>query len=360
MTDTRAARKRYRHYLKDELAAAAVYRAMAEHSDVGTSRVLRGLAEAEERHAAHWADRLEELGEDRPGLATAGGGARVRLFVFLARRFGAKAVAPLLERQEAKELGRYDRDAGASDQMAAEERVHAQVVANLYPGWRTRTSGALRAGTFGANDGLVSNLALVMGVAGGQATDETILLAGLVGLLGGGLSMGIGEWISVTSQRELWEGAVELDAEHLQVLPEHGANELALLFRAQGLAPPKAEEAAAEVLQNPGTAARLLASEKLGFDPEALGSPWQAAVSNFAAFVVGAAVPVLPFVLGSGTAAFLWAVVLAAGALFVVGALISVVTYRPMVLVGLRQLGIGATAATLTYLLGSVIGGGMA
>lgn len=360
MTDTRAARKRYRHYLKDELAAAAVYRAMAEHSDAGTSRVLRGLAEAEERHAAHWADRLEELGEDRPGLATAGGGMRVRLFVFLARRFGAKAVTPLLERQEAKELGRYDRDAGASDQMAAEERVHAQVVANLYPGWRTRTSGALRAGTFGANDGLVSNLALVMGVAGGQAADGTILLAGLAGLVGGGLSMGIGEWISVTSQRELWEGEVELDAEHLEDLPDDAANELALLFRTRGLPRDQADEAARAVLGDRDQAASVLATGKLGFDPQALGSPWTAAATNFTTFVAGAAVPVAPYLVTGGDAAFVSSLVAAALALFLVGATISLLTYRPMVRSGLRQLAIGAGAAAVTFAVGRVIGAGVA
>ena len=355
----RNARRRYRRHLADERDAAAVYRAMAQRTDGEARRILLGLADAEERHASHWADRLEELGEPRPTVTSDSPGWRARVLSVIARRLGVRAVVPLLERQEAAEIHRYDDEPAAPDQMVVDERVHARVVSSLFPTWRTRTSGSLRAGTFGANDGLVSNLALVMGVAGGQASDQTILLAGLAGLLGGALSMGIGEWISVTSQRELWEGAVELDVEHLQALPEHGANELALLFRAQGLPLDKAEEAATEVLQEPESAARLLTSEKLGFDPQALGSPWQAAGSNFAAFVVGASVPVLPYVLTSGTAAFVWAIALAAVALFVVGAMISVVTYRPMLLAGLRQLGIGAGAATLTFLLGTLIGGGV-
>ncbi len=352
-------RRRYHRHLADERDAAAVYRAMAQRADGEARRILLGLADAEERHAAHWADRLEELGEPRPAVANSSPGWRARALTVIARRLGLKAVVPLLERQEAAEISRYDEEPAAPDQMVVDERVHARVVSSLFPTWRTRTSGSLRAGTFGANDGLVSNLALVMGVAGGQASDQTILLAGLAGLLGGSLSMGIGEWISVTSQRELWEGAVELDTEHLGVLPEHGAHELALLFRAQGLSLDRAEVAAQEVLAEPESAARLLASEKLGFDPQALGSPWQAAGSNFAAFVVGASVPVLPYVLGSGTAAFVWAMALSALALFVVGALISVVTYRPMLLAGTRQLAIGAGAATLTYLLGSLIGAGV-
>ena len=350
-------RRRYRRYLSEERASAAVYRAMAEQSRGETRRILEGLAEAEDRHAAHWADKLAALGAAVPEAGRLGW--RARLLTVLARLLGVRAVVPLLERGEAAEIGRYDGEPAAPDHMVVDERVHARTVASLFPTWRTRTSGSLRAGTFGVNDGLVSNLALVMGVAGGQATDETILLAGLAGLLGGGLSMGIGEWISVTSQRELWQGEIVLDHEHLAALPDDGANELSLLLRAKGMAPRDADDAAAELLADQDTAARLLASEKLGFDPRALGSPWTAALSNFGAFVVGAAVPVVPYVVTSGMAAFVGAVVAAAVALFAVGALISVLTYRPMWLAGVRQLAIGALAAAATYLLGSLIGGGV-
>lgn len=354
----RNVRRRYRRHLVDERDAAAVYRAMAERTDGEARRILLGLADAEERHASHWADRLEELGEPRPPVVAPARGWRARLFAMIARRLGVRVLAPLLERHEAAEIHRYDSEPAAPEEMIVDERVHARVLTSLFPTWRTRTSGALRAATFGANDGLVSNVALVMGVAGGQASDATILLAGMAGLLAGGLSMGVGEWISVTSQRELWEGEVELDAEHLVALPDNGRNELALLFRARGLSAERAEEAAGEVLRDPDTAARLLASEKLGFDPQALGSPWGAAWSSFFSFVVGAVVPVLPYVVTGGTAAFVGAMAAAGVALFVVGALISLVTYRPMGLAGLRQLAIGAGAAAATYGLGAVIGGG--
>jgi vacuolar iron transporter family protein len=349
-------RRRYRRYLAEERAAAAVYRAMAQQSEGEARRILLGLADAEQRHAAHWADELEALGEPRPPVDGRIGW-RGRLLTLLARLVGVRTVVPLLERGEAAEIERYDAEPAAPEHMVVDERVHARTVASLFPSWRTRTSGSLRAGTFGVNDGLVSNLALVMGVAGGQAADETILLAGLAGLLGGGLSMGIGEWISVTSQRELWEGEVVLDSEHLDALPENGANELALLFRARGMARADAEAAAREMLVDREAAARLLASEKLGFDPRALGSPWTAALSNFTAFVVGATVPVAPYVVTSGTAAFVGAIVAAAVALFAVGALISVLTYRPMWRAGLRQLAIGALAAGATFVLGSLVGG---
>lgn len=352
-------RRRYRRYLAEERDAAAVYEAMADQSPGEVGRVLRGLAAAEQRHAAHWADRIEELGEPRPDTSPAARGVRARMLTFLARRFGLGAVAPLLERHEAAEIGRYGDEPAAPQRMIVDEHVHARVVASLFPGWRARTSGTLRAATFGANDGLVSNLALVMGVAGGQAADQTILLAGLAGLLGGGLSMGIGEWISVTSQRELWEGEVRLDEEHLGALPQDSANELVLLFRAKGLPLDQAEEAAVEIQGDREAAARLLASEKLGFDPQALGSPWTAALSNFSAFVVGASVPVIPYALAGGTGAFVGAIVAAATALFVVGAIISVLTYRPMVRVGLRQLAVGALAAAATFGLGAFIGAGV-
>lgn len=348
--------RRFRRHLADERRGAALYRTMAARCQGETREILLGLAEAEERHAEHWIAALEALGEEDPG----GGRGRPQrggFLGFLARRFGAGAVVPLLERREAAEISRYRHEPAAPRSMAADEHVHSRVIANLFPGWRTRTSGSLRAATFGVNDGLVSNLAIVMGVAGGRAADETVLLAGLAGLLGGGLSMGIGEWISVTAQRELWEGEVRLDEAQLDVLPDHGENELALLLRTKGMAEEEAESSARVLLRDPSTASRLLASEKLGFDAEAFGSPWGAAVANFSAFVAGAAVPVVPYAVASGTTAFVSAVVAAGAALLGVGALISVVTYRPALLAGARQLWVGALAAGTTYLLGTLVGG---
>ncbi len=348
--------RRFRRHLADERQGAAVYRAMAGRTDGQTRDILLGLAEAEERHAEHWVSALEALGEevDNPGGRQRGG-----LLGFLARRVGVAAVVPLLERREAAELDRYESEPMATEAMAVDERVHSRVIANLFPGWRTRTSGSLRAATFGVNDGLVSNLSLVMGVAGGQATDQTILLAGLAGLIGGGLSMGIGEWISVTSQRELWEGEVRLDEAQLGHLPDGGANELSLLLRTKGMDAAEAEASARVLLEDPATASRLLASEKLGFDADALGSPWAAAGSNLGAFVVGAAVPVAPFLFADGIAALVLAVVLSALSLFGVGSLISLLTYRSALRSGARQLAIGVLAAAVTYGVGTLIGGSL-
>lgn len=347
--------RRYRRFLMAEVDGAAVYRALAERYDGRRGEILGQLAAAEERHAGHWADRLAEVGEQRPDIRALRAGWRARLLILLVRVVGARFVVPLLERGEATEIRRYGLEPSAPDRMVVEERIHARVVASLFPSWRTRLSGSLRAGTFGMNDGLVSNLALVMGVAGGRGGDDAILLAGLAGLLGGGLSMGIGEWISVTTQRELWEGEIELDTRHLESLPQEGANELGLLFQARGTPAGPAAAMAAEVLRSPPAAARLLADEKLGFDPRTLGSPWGAATSNFGAFVAGAAVPVLPYLLGSGAVAFTASIAVSAVALFGVGALLSLLTYRPMVWAGCRQLAIGALAAGATYVLGGLV-----
>lgn len=351
----RSEKRRYRRHMADELDGAAVYRALAERADGERREILLGLADAEERHARHWADKLEQLGHERPRIAAHRVGGRARLLAWVARRLGVGAVIPLLERGEASEISRYDAEPAAPARMVVDERVHARVVAGLFPSWRARTSGGLRAGVFGVNDGLVSNLALVMGMAGGQAANETIILAGLAGLAGGALSMAAGEFISVTSQRELFAGEIALEAAHLDELTDQ-ANELALLLRARGTPEHEADVAAAELLRDPDQAARVLAREKLGFDPTALGSPWGAAASAFATFSVGATIPLLPFVVRSGTAAVVAAIIAAAIALFTVGAAISLLTNRPMLRAGARQLTVGAIAASATYLIGSLAG----
>lgn len=352
----RSPKRRYRRHLAEELDGAAVYRALADHADGERREILLGLADAEVRHARHWADKLEELGDPRPLIAGHHVGGRARLLAWVARRLGVRAVIPLLERGEATEIHRYDAEPAAPAAMVVDERVHARVIAGLFPSWRTRTSGGLRASVFGINDGLVSNLALVMGMAGGQVANEVVVLAGFAGLLGGGLSMGAGEFVSVSSQRELFAGEVELDAAHLRALPEEEANELALLLRARGTPEDEAEAAAAGLLRDPDRAARVLAREKLGFDATALGSPWGAAASSFGAFIVGAAIPVLPFLVSAGTAALTAAIVVCGLALFAVGAAISLLTARPTLRAGLRQLAVGGVAAAATYTLGTLAG----
>lgn len=353
---SRRTARRYRRHLLAELRSAAVYRAAGHRADGPTREILLGLADAEERHARHWATALTEAGWNAPEPDA---DVQAGLLTRLSLRFGLPVAVPLLERRESVEARRYEAEDDAPDNLLAEERLHARIVTSLLPAWRAKMSGSLRAATFGVNDGLVSNLALVMGVAGGGAGDDTILLAGLVGLLGGGLSMGIGEWISVTSQRELWEGEAVLDAEGIDALSPDARADLSLLLRVRGMATDDADAAADELLEDTDDAARALAADDEPFDTTALGSPMVAALSNFGAFAMGAAVPVLPFVVTSGDTATVAAVLVSAVALFGVGALISLITYRPVLRAGFRQLVIGALAALVTYGAGHLVGGAL-
>ena len=192
--------RRWRQHLADERAEAAVYRDLATHRSGEEQQILLALAEAEGRHEAHW---LALLGDRagrprRPDL-------RTRVLGFLARRFGSVFVLALAQRAEARSP--YDADADATAAMAADERIHEEVVRGLAARGRNRLSGTFRAAVFGANDGLVSNLSLVLGVSASGVATSYVLLTGLAGLLAGALSMGAGEYVSVRSQRELLEAS---------------------------------------------------------------------------------------------------------------------------------------------------------
>jgi VIT1/CCC1 family predicted Fe2+/Mn2+ transporter len=339
--------RRWRQHLADERLEAAVYRELAARRTGEERDILLALADAEARHAAHWASLLGDRGPGR-GHASL----RSRLLVLLARRFGSVFVLALAQRAESRSP--YADDVDATPAMAADERIHAEVVRGLAQRGRARISGTFRAAVFGANDGLVSNLALVLGVAGSGVSPSTVLLTGLAGLLSGALSMGAGEFISVRSQRELLDastpGAGHLDAyPHLDV----DANELALVYRARGMAADEAQRHAAEQLRAwPAVEDR---HEPGGSD--VAGSGLSAAVSSFAFFASGAAVPVLPFLLGlAGPVALVAAAVLVGCALMLTGAVVGMLSGAPPLPRALRQLAVGAAAAGTTYLLGAVFG----
>ncbi|HEX6382534.1 MAG TPA: VIT1/CCC1 transporter family protein [Acidimicrobiia bacterium] len=299
--------RRYQRYVEREFENVHLYRQLAEGADREHRDVLLELAAAEERHARYWQQKLAELGVETSDIDDHQP-VRRRMLSWLGRRLGVRMIVPMLERLEASERARYAREPEAAA-ISADEVVHAQLVTGLFPAWRTRASGFLRAGVFGLNDGLVSNLALVAGMSGGDVGRDIVLLAGLAGLVAGAGSMAAGEYISVRSQHELLDADVLADAR-----PERAA----------------------------------------------LGSPVGAAMSSFIAFAAGAAIPVVPFAIGSGTAALMTACGLAGLALFAVGSTISLVTNRPLVRSGLRQLLIGTLTAGSTYLVGlsvdSVIG----
>jgi VIT1/CCC1 family predicted Fe2+/Mn2+ transporter len=293
---------------------------------------------------------------------------RTRILTRLARRFGSDSVLPIVLRQEASNAERYRRFAAATSVMADQEALHSKTLAALTgegQGGQIRSSevrhrsgagGWLRAAVFGFNDGLVSNLGLVTGAAGGANHGRFVMLVGLVGLLAGSFSMASGEWLSVTSQRELYERELAIEREELEHLPDEEAHELELIYRAKGV--PRAQAAAlvGRLMAHPDIALETLAREELGLDPNRLGSPWLAAGSSIAAFALGAVIPLVPYLIGSGTVALLASLALSAVALMGVGVLTSVFTARGPVRTGLRTVTIGAVIAALTFGLGKLVG----
>lgn len=343
--------KRWRGYLADERAEAAVYRDLALRRTGEERDILLALAEAEGRHEEHW----RRLLGDRVGMPLKGD-LRTRMLGVLARRFGSVFVLALAQRAESRSP--YASDADATEAMTADEQIHAEVIRALAARGRNRLSGTFRAAVFGANDGLVSNLALVLGISGSGVSNHIVLVTGLAGLLAGALSMGAGEYVSVRSQRELLEASSPDSAAsdavgHLDV----DANELALVYRARGMAPDEAAVRASQVLQ------RLIVDDQMDpavDDHESIGTGLGAAVASFCFFASGAVIPVLPYLLGlEGVAALIVAAVLVGIALICTGLVVGLLSGGPPVKRALRQLAIGYGAAGATYLLGLAFGGGV-
>ncbi|MGT2427033.1 VIT1/CCC1 transporter family protein [Amnibacterium kyonggiense] len=342
-TTSREQVRRWRGYLADERAEAAVYRDLASRRSGPDRDILLELADAEGRHEQHWLALLGEAGE-RPTPVSL----RTRFLGLLARRFGSVFVLALLQRAEGRSP--YEAEVDATPQMAADERIHEEVVRSLAMRGRARISGTFRAAVFGANDGLVSNLALVLGVGAAGAQPALVLATGIAGLLAGALSMGAGEYVSVSSQRELLAASTpsEASADALTRI-DFDENEVALVFRARGMDEAEAARAAHELLSE-RDAPRLPAND---VDVETVGTPFGVALSSFGFFAGGAVVPILPYLFG---ATGLLAVVLASGlvglALLASGAVVGLLSGAPMLLRALRQLAIGWGAAAVTYLLG--------
>lgn len=363
ITDPRAAR--FKEHWTDEMEGAYVYRVMSTLGKGEQPGIYLELAEAEERHAKHWAERLAELGEEVPPFRPR---RRTRLIAWAAKRFGPRAVIPLLQAFEVK--AQMIETPGAPPSMELDERRHSAVLAQLggaasgpsisrREGWHRNTGGGtLRAGVFGISDGLVSNLSLVMGVVGAAGGRRFVLLAGIAGLLAGAFSMAAGEYISMKAQREVYEREIALEAIELEEMPEEETEELALIYRAKGIPRAEAEMLAQRLTADPSTALDTLAREELGLNPDQLGSPVGAALSSFVTFVVGAFVPVVPFLFTEGAAALVLAAVLSGAALFGVGAALTLFTARGPVRSGLRQLVIGAASASVTFAIGRAIGVG--
>jgi vacuolar iron transporter family protein len=361
--------KRWRDLLASERDAAELYTRIAR-SETGERRtIFEELAAVERRHAAHWEEKIRDAGAAVP--AAGGPSVRTRLLASAAARMSPNAILPLIERSERADASMYDADPDAAPGMAADEHGHARTIAKLIEGGRPSPrvqiarrepwhrgdrSGALRAGVFGVSDGLVSNTALVMGVAGSGASHMVIVLAGTAGLLSGSFSMAVGEYVSMASQREMFQREIALEAQELEEKPEEEHDELVLLYRAKGLTKDEATKLADRIMSDRHVALDTLTREELGLDLTQLGSPLAAAVSSLLTFAIGALVVLLPYFAGSGTAALVAAIVLAAAALFGVGAGVGVLNGRSAVLSGLRQLALGGVAALATYGIGHLIG----
>jgi vacuolar iron transporter family protein len=359
----------WRDLLASERDAADLYSRIAA-TEAGERRaIFEELAAVERRHAAHWEEKIRGAGGTVPPPGRSS--VRTRLLSTAASRLSPGAVLPLIERAERADAGRYDADPDAAPGMAADEHGHARTIAKLIEGGRPSPrgqiarrerwhrgdrSGTLRAGVFGVSDGLVSNTALVMGVAGSGASHTVILLAGTAGLLSGSFSMAAGEYVSMASQREMYQREIALEAQELQEKPEEEHDELVLLYRAKGLPREEATRLADRIMADRQVALDTLAREELGLDPGQLGSPLSAAISSLLTFAVGALVVLLPYFAGGGTAALVAAIVLAAAALVAVGSGIGLLNGRSAVRSGLRQLLLGGAAALITFGIGHLIG----
>ncbi len=373
--------------LKLERDAIVLYDALAGiEREPRRALAFRTIAGNERRHAEIWASKLRELGVEVPPPGPPR--LRVRAIIVLARLLGTRAVSDLVQALEGDEESAYEGQATPEVlAIAADEREHAEIWKRLDAGaalpvpagaaaaaigverdgdaigrderWhRAGQSGTLRAVIFGVSDGLVSNTSLVMGVAGAAAAGDLrfVLLAGIAGLLAGAFSMAAGEYISMQSQRELYERQIALERAELEAMPEEEEAELAAVYRAKGFTATEAAAIARRLFADPDKALETLIREELGLDPDELGSPLGAAGGSFVAFSVGAAIPVLPFVLIPGPAAIAVSLVLSLIAMFAVGVGVSLLTGRGAIFSGLRQVAIGAAAAGVTFLVGRLIG----
>lgn len=343
-------RRRWAQYLVDERAEARVYRELAARRDGEEREILLALAEAEGRHEGHW---LALLGGEPAKLPHRGPGAVT--LGWMAKRFGSIFVLALAQNAEARSP--YESEPFATPAMVADEKIHHEVVRGLAARGRRRLSGAFRAAVFGANDGLVSNLALVMGIGATGVAPQFVLFSGIAGLLAGALSMGAGEFVSVRSQRELLAATEPSDFAD-DVLPDLDldANELALVYRTRGIDPAEALERARRVVTAAQAADRSTPYRVPGDavdEHEVVGGAWGAASWSFVFFASGAVIPVLPWIFGlSGLAAVLTALVLVGIGLLATGATVGLLSGGPPLKRALRQLAIGFGAAAVTYVLG--------
>lgn len=334
----------------EEKQSAWLYRVMAANEpDQNLVRMFNALADAAESQAQLWQAKMEAEGVGI--VAVFRPSRRSRIVAYLIKALGPRAIKPMLAAMKVRGLSVY-----SSASLSAGHAMPASVEEVGYRHSSLGGGGSLRAAVFGANDGLVSNASLVMGVAGAAQDSSIILLTGVAGLVAGAASMAAGEYVSVRSQRELYEYQIQLEREELEEYPEEEAEELALIYNARGVSLEKARSMAAELIQDKEHALDTLTREELGLNPDDLGSPIMAALSSFAAFGLGALIPLLPFLYPGQLAPIPMTIGITSVALFAIGAMISLFTGKSALMVGLRMLAIGGSASAVTYLVGLVLG----
>ena len=347
--------RRWRRYLADEESEARIYRYLAQRAEGEEREILMQVAEAEKRHQQHWRDMLgEHVGKPvRPSLSSA-------FLQFMAKHFGSVFILAMAQRAESRSP--YAEDPDATEEMAADEAIHEEIIRALATNGREKLSGNFRAAVFGANDGLVSNLALTIGITASGASSSMVLLSGIAGLLAGALSMAAGEFVSVRSQRELLDASQPTQVT-LRVAGDLDidANELELIYRARGMDEEAAHHRALERFGyldcdcDPSLSHR--ANEEGEEENVALGTDIGAAAASFSFFASGALVPILPYIFGlSGVWAMLLSLLFVTMALGFTGGIVGLLSGSSPMRRGLRQILIGLGAAGITYLLGLAFG----
>ncbi len=332
----------------EEKRSAYLYRVIAEAEKEPLHRDLFfGLAQEAEHQAGLWARKLATASQAVP--ETYAPDFRSRVVAALVRRLGPKALRTPLVALKIRGLSVHDKTPPGH-----ESPVSLEEVGRRHRG--TKTGGNLRASVFGVNDGLVSNAGLILGVAGATSDPHAVLLAGIAGLLAGAFSMAAGEFVSVRSQREMYEYQIGLEEAELAEYPQQEAEELALIYQAKGLSEAEAQRVAKKLIDDPTKALETLAREELGLDPQALGSPWGAAVFSFVSFAAGALIPLLPFLVSAGRGTLFYCIGFTAASLFGVGVVLTLFTGKNALWGGLRMLAIGSAAGGVTYAIGRFLG----
>jgi VIT1/CCC1 family predicted Fe2+/Mn2+ transporter len=358
--------------LQTEVDTAFLYDSIAEiQTDENLNRVLRSLSDIEKGHAQHMLKKVKKMEQQYKMPAPS---SRAKFQLKLGRLFGYGSIISSLSNIEKQfAVNAIKNKVGRGETPTGFEHNHLNIIEAVNKNAALNVSGsflskfesrhksvggnALRAAVLGSNDGLVSNMSLVMGVAGAAVSNNSILLTGIAGLMAGAISMALGEWLSVQSSRELNQRQIDLEMEELEASPEEEKKELVLLYQAKGMNAIEAQKLADKAFESKETAIEAIITEELGIDKEELGgSAWEAAIASFVLFSIGAIIPLYPFMFLDGKNAILLSLGSCVIGLFGIGAAITLLTGKGILFSGLRQVFFGLVAAAITYGIGSWIG----